>query len=72
MYGIYLFIFKHKYKIILYDGSAKNKTEKKIYCEPIENILFNNFVLIGILLKQIIHIEISTEYAFIVRLQGDD
>jgi len=28
----------------MYDGSAKNKTQKKIYYEPIENIMFDNFV----------------------------
>ena len=37
-----------KYKIIMYDGSAENKTWKKIYYEPIENMMFNNVVLIGI------------------------
>ena len=30
----------------MYDASAKNKTQKKIYFEPIENIMFNYFVLI--------------------------
>ena len=32
----------------MYDGSAKNKTQKKIEQEPIENMMFDNFVLIGI------------------------
>ena len=32
----------------MYDGSAKNKTQKKILYEPIENIMFDIFVLIGI------------------------
>jgi len=26
------------------DGSAENKTQKKIYYEPIKNIMFDNFV----------------------------
>ena len=30
----------------MHDGSAWNKTQKKIYYEPIKNILFDNFVLI--------------------------
>ena len=29
----------------MYDGSALNKTRKKIYFEPIENMMFNNFIL---------------------------
>jgi hypothetical protein len=55
----------------MYDGSAKNKTQKKIYYEPIENIMFDNFVW-SFLLKQSIHIEISTKYTFIVHLQADN
>lgn len=30
------------------DSSTKNKTQKKIFCKPIENIIFSYFVLIGI------------------------
>ena len=45
----------------MYDGSALNKTRKKIYFEPIENMMFNNFVLISIWRNRR-HIEISTEY----------
>ena len=32
----------------MYDGSVKNKTQKKIQYEPIENMMFDNFVLINI------------------------
>ena len=28
----------------MFDGSAENKTQKKIYYEPIKNIMFDNFV----------------------------
>ena len=52
----------------MYDGSAKNKTQKKIYYEPIENIMFDDFVW-SFLLKQGIHIEISTKYTFIVHFK---
>ena len=55
----------------MYDGSAYNKTQKKLYYEPIQNIMFDNFVW-SFLLKQSIHIEISTEYTFIVHLQVDN
>ena len=48
----------------MYDGSAYNKTQKKLYYEPIQNIMFDNFVW-SFLLKQSIHIEISTKYTFI-------
>jgi len=49
----------------------KNKTQKIIYYEPIENIMFDNFVWL-FLLKQSMHIEISTKYTFIVHLQVDN
>ena len=29
----------------MYDGSAYNKTQKKLYYEPIQNVMFDNFVL---------------------------
>ena len=32
----------------MYNGSAKNKAQKKIQYKPIENIMFDDFVLIGI------------------------
>ena len=50
----------------MYDGSVKNKTQKKIQYEPIENMMFDQY-----LLKQTIYIIISTEYAFIVHSQVD-
>ena len=48
----------------MYDGSAYNKTQKKIYHQPIKNIMFDNFVW-SYWLKQSMHIEISTKYTFI-------
>ena len=37
----------------MYDGSALNKTRKEIYYEAIENMMFNNFVLICICLNRL-------------------
>ena len=37
----------------MYDGSAQDKTRRKIYYEPIENIMFDNFVPIGIWLSRL-------------------
>ena len=37
----------------MYDGSAQDKTRRKIYYEPIENMMFDNFVLIGIWLNRL-------------------
>ena len=45
----------------MYDGSAKDKIQKEIQCEPIENIMFDNFFFDRHMLKRTIHIEISTE-----------
>ena len=54
--------------MIMYDASAKNKTQKKIRNEPIENIMFDDSVKIGICWN---FNWIYMEFTFIVHLQVD-
>ena len=59
----------------MFDGLVKNKTQKKIQYEPIENMMFDNFVLIGIfrnklfILKSQIYIHCAFTSRYLVSTQ---